>query len=94
MIVQFKNSQGVHRECKVGFSWTIFFFGGFPFLFRGMALHGALFIVAGFFTAGISNLIICFIGNKMTAKYYLENGYARTGDNWDYANRKWGLSPG
>ena len=40
MLVKFRNEMGINREVKVGFSWTSFFFGGFPFLFRGMPLHG------------------------------------------------------
>lgn len=89
MKVSFKNQSGVLREVKVGFSWTIFFFGGIPFLFRGMPLHGVAFIIAGLITFGFSNLILSFIGNKMTAKYYLENGYSQYGAGWDYAGPKW-----
>ena len=40
MFVQLSNETGVVREVKVGASWTAFFFGGFPFFFRGMAIQG------------------------------------------------------
>lgn len=89
MNVKFKNPAGVLREVKIGFSWTIFFFGGFPFLFRGLPLHAVGFIIASIATWGISNLIMAFIGNKMTAKYYLENGYLPYGQGWDYAGPTW-----
>lgn len=91
MKVSVKNQAGVLRETKIGFSWTIFFFGGFPFFFRGMPLHAVGFIIAGILTWGLSNIIMAFIGNKMTAKYYLENGYLPYGAGWDYAGPKWGI---
>lgn len=91
MKVAFKNQAGVLRDAKVGFSWTVFFFGGLPFFFRGMPLHAVGFIIAGLITWGISNIIVAFIGNKMTAKYYLENGYLPYGQGWDYAGPTWGI---
>lgn len=91
MRVRFVNDVGIVRRVKVGFSWTAFFFGGFPFLFRGMPFHGFGFIVIAFLTFGVSNLILCFIINKMTAQYYLEHGYKPIGSGWDIAGRKWGV---
>ena len=92
MLVKFRNEMGINREVKVGFSWTSFFFGGFPFLFRGMPLHGLGWIFLAIITFGISNLILCFIINKQTAVYYLENGYKPEGPNWDVAASKWDVS--
>ncbi|MBI4984844.1 MAG: hypothetical protein HZC24_05745, partial [Rhodocyclales bacterium] len=62
MKVAFKNPGGVVRQVKVGFSWTILFFGGFPFFFRGMPLHAVGFIIAGLVTMGVSNIVLAFIG--------------------------------
>ena len=46
-------------------------------------------------TSGIAaifvHILLAFLGNKMTATHYLERGYKRTGDGWDYANAKWGF---
>ena len=92
MLVKFRNEMGINREVKVGFSWTSFFFGGFPFLFRGMPLHGLGWIFLAIITFGISNLILSFIINKQTAVYYLENGYKPEGPNWDVAASKWDVS--
>ena len=92
MLVQFKNDVGINREVKVGFSWTSFFFGGFPFLFRGMPVHGIGWIFLALITFGISNLVICFIINKQTAVHYLENGYRPVGTNWDVDASTWGIS--
>lgn len=91
MEVSFKNNAGVVRSVKVGFSWTIFFFGGFPFFFRGLSLHAVAFVVLGILTWGISNVLLAFIGNKMTARHYLENGYLPYGNGWDYAGPTWGV---
>ena len=92
MLVKFKNEVGINREVKVGFSWTSFFFGGFPFLFRGMPVHGISWIFLSIITFGISNLVLCFIINKQTAVHYLENGYKPVGSNWDVAASTWGIS--
>lgn len=92
MMVQFKNDIGINREVKIGFSWTSFFFGGFPFLFRGMPVHGLGWIFLAIITFGISNLVLCFIINKQTAVHYLENGYKPMGSNWDVAASAWGIN--
>ncbi len=43
------------------------------------------------FVVFFCNLVLAFMGNKMTATHYLERGYKRTGTGWDYANAKWGF---
>jgi len=86
-----ENQAGVIRQVKVGFSWTAFFFGGFPFFFRGMAVQGIIWIVLAIVTGGLSNLVLMFIINKQTAHYYLENGYNPTGAGWDVAGATWGI---
>ena len=91
MMVAMTNYAGSLRQVKVGFSWTAFFFGGFPFFFRGMATHGVIWIVLAVITFGISNLILMFIINKQTAHHYLENGYRPSGEGWDVAGEKWGI---
>lgn len=90
--VQFKNSSGLTREVKVGFSWTAFFFGGLPFFFRGMPMYGFCWIALAIVTFGISNLFLMFMINKMTAHYYLEHGYEPVGEGWDVAGPKWGVA--
>ncbi len=92
MHVSMQNDAGLTRQVKVGFSWTSFFFGGLPFFFRGMPVHGIIWIVASMFTLGISNIFLMFIINKQTAHYYLERGYAPVGPGWDVAGPRWGVS--
>jgi hypothetical protein len=87
-----KNESGVIRDVKVGFSWTVFFFGGIPFFFRGMPFHALTVFVGSFMTLGAVNVIMCWIANKMTATYYLEHGYKPIGEGWDVAGPKWSVS--
>ena len=92
MIVSMKNENGLVRQVKVGFSWTSFFFGGFPFFFRGMPVHGLVWVIISLITCGISNLYLMFVINRQTAHYYLEHGYKPVGEGWDFASAKWGIS--
>jgi hypothetical protein len=84
MRVRLKNSAGVTKEVKVGFSWTTFFFGFFPALIRGdlkwAMIMFILSIAVGMFTLGfgawIPGLIFSFVYNKIYIKELLEKGYA------------------
>ncbi|MBH5318790.1 DUF2628 domain-containing protein [Paenibacillus sp. GSMTC-2017] len=83
MHVQLINAAGGLKSVKVGFSWTTFFFGFFPALFRGDLKWAAImFLTAsaiGFFTLGfgawIPGIIFSFIYNNMYIKELLEKGY-------------------
>jgi hypothetical protein len=105
MNVQLKNDAGVTRQVKVGFSWTAFFFGGIPFFFRGLPMHGGLYVgLVILLIAGapkehqlkalvqVANIVLGFLMNKLTVQYYLKNGYKPIGDGWDLAAKKWNLS--
>ena len=59
----------------LGFSWTTFFFGFFVPLFRGDAKWIVIMLIAGFFSMGISNLIFCFIYNKIYTESLLRDGF-------------------
>ncbi|MFX3631495.1 MAG: DUF2628 domain-containing protein [Candidatus Pristimantibacillus sp.] len=83
MHVQLKNAAGGLKRVKVGFSWTTFFFGFFPALFRGDLKWAAIMFITsvaiGIFTLGfgawIPGIIFSFIYNKMYIKELLEKGY-------------------
>ncbi|MBM7551169.1 DUF2628 domain-containing protein [Thalassobacillus pellis] len=83
MKVRLKNEAGVTKEVKAGFSWTTFFFGFFPALFRGDLKWAAImFITAalvGAFTLGfgawIPGIIFSFVYNKIYIKDLMEKGY-------------------
>ncbi|WP_163099363.1 DUF2628 domain-containing protein [Peribacillus alkalitolerans] len=83
MNVRLKNAAGVVKEVKVGFSWTTFFFGFFPALFRGDLKWAAImFIMAAVvggitlgFGAWIPGIIFSFVYNKIFIKELLDKGY-------------------
>ncbi|MDQ0195855.1 DUF2628 domain-containing protein [Paenibacillus wynnii] len=83
MHVRLSNNAGVIKEVKVGFSWTTFFFGFFPALFRGDLKWAAIMLITaiavGIFTAGIGawipGIIFSFVYNKVFIKEMLEKGY-------------------
>lgn len=74
--VMMKNpTTGLTKKGYVGFSWTYLFFGGLVPLFRGEISTGALHLVLSILTAGISNLIFCFLYNKQFMHRLIEAGY-------------------
>lgn len=78
-----ENEMGLIKEVKIGFSWTTFFFGFFPALFRGDLKWAAIIFVAtlaiGSFTLGLCSWIVtivfAFIYNKLYIKDLIEKGY-------------------
>ena len=65
----------VIKQAPVGFSWTVFFFGFFPPLFRGDWKWAIVMLVAALCTFGISTLVFMFIYNKLFVKSLLDSGY-------------------
>jgi hypothetical protein len=90
---------GIVKTGYFGFSWTSFFFGGFPALMRGdvwiglAVLAGSL--VASAFSAGllwfVVGLIWAFIYNKRYTLGLLEQGYVFDDDPRQVADAKRGL---
>ncbi|WP_050615546.1 hypothetical protein [Bacillus testis] len=88
MKARLTNDAGVTKEVKIGFSWTTFFFGFFPALFRGDLKWAAIMfitgILAGVFTLGfgawIPGIIFSFVYNKINIKELLEKGYRPADD--------------
>lgn len=85
-----------------GFSWTSFFFGGFPAIFRGDVLLGLGVIIGsmilGAFSLGLGGLLLnivwAFIYNKMYTRKLIEAGYefADTAPVIDEAKRALGVA--
>ncbi|MCI1284287.1 DUF2628 domain-containing protein [Lacticaseibacillus songhuajiangensis] len=84
MFVTLTNARtGQARQAKIGFSWTTFFFGFFPALFRSdwkwALIIAVLQIATGAFTFGIStgiiSIIFAFIYNKLYINDLIANGY-------------------
>lgn len=72
---------GISREVKAGFSWTVFFFGAFPFAFRGQWGWFFLTILLCVCTWGLAGFVIAFFANKITARWLAENGWKVTAGN-------------
>lgn len=84
MKVNLSNSTGAVKAIKVGFSWTTFFFGFLPALFRGdlkwAIIILAIEIVLGTFTVGIgawaTGVVFAFIYNKLYINDLMKKGYS------------------
>ena len=84
---------GIVKDGYYGFSWTTFFFGFFPSLFRGdfITFIGGFIIsvIIAIFTLGFGALFINIIWAFMYNKYYtrklLERGFAFAGGDGDNA---------
>ncbi|WP_028983290.1 hypothetical protein [Sporolactobacillus terrae] len=83
MKASLKNSAGVIKQVKVGFSWTTFFFGLFPALFRGDLKWFFIMLIAeialGSFTFGLGasivGIVFSFIYNKIYIKELLDKNW-------------------
>ncbi len=66
---------GISKAGFYGFSWTTFFFGGFPALFRGDIVIGLVVVVLNMFTFWIAGFIWSFFYNKHYTIKLVEKGY-------------------
>ena len=74
--IQFENpNTGAIKEAPVGFSWTVFFFGFFPPLFRGDWKWAVIIFLLACITMTFSNLVFMFIYNKLYIKELIGSGY-------------------
>ena len=63
------------KKAPIGFSWTMFFWGGWPAIFRQDWLWGIALILACIFTWGIAGVVCAFFYNKVYAKSLFDKGY-------------------
>ena len=66
---------GETRTAPVGFSWTVFFFGFFPPLFRSDWKWAVILFLIGWLTVGFSNLVFSFLYNKLYLKDLIAAGF-------------------
>tara|TARA_B100000929_G_C15200882_1_gene315735 strand:+ start:209 stop:526 length:318 start_codon:yes stop_codon:yes gene_type:complete len=65
----------VVKQAPVGFSWTVFFWGFFPPIFRGDWKFCIIILLCAAITFGFSNLVFAFIYNKLYISGLLDEGY-------------------
>jgi hypothetical protein len=79
---------GIRKTGFYGFSWTTFFFGGLPALFRGDIIIGLIVIVLGLLTWWIAGIIWAFFYNKQYTLKLIEKGYEFVGTDEEIAAAK------
>ena len=74
--IMFENPHtGAIKEAPVGFSWTVFFFGFFPPLFRGDWKWAVITFILAMITFGLSSIVFMFIYNKLYIKDLIGSGF-------------------
>lgn len=79
---------GISKTGFYGFSWTTFFFGGIPALFRGDIITGLIVVVLGILTWWIAGVVWAFFYNKHYTIKLVEKGYAFVGTDEEIAAAK------
>lgn len=75
MIIRLQDKVGQLRTAKVGFSWTVFFFGFFVPICRGDAKWAIIMFVACVLSVGLANLVFCFTYNGTFVRGLLSQGF-------------------
>lgn len=74
--IQLRHTQsGVMKTGLYGFSWTTFFFSGFPALIRGDLVTGVLVLLLSFSSLWIVAIVWAFLYNRVYTTRLLESGY-------------------
>ncbi len=73
------------RQGFMGFSWTKFFWGPFPAAFRSDWKRFMIILLLSIISVGFSNLVFCFIYNKLHIKNLIQDGF-RPEDSEDFTN--------
>jgi NADH:ubiquinone oxidoreductase subunit H len=63
------------KKVPLGFSWTTFFFGGWPAVIRQDWIPGCVLIALCLFTYGLAGVVAAFLYNNYYAKSLLEKGF-------------------
>lgn len=91
MKVFMKNQFGARKQVKVGFSWTMLFFGCFVPLIRGDWKWAIISFLVSFATAGIAWFVLPFIYNKIYIKNLVETGWVPADETAANAFRSKGI---
>ncbi len=75
-MIRLRHAQsGIVTTGFYGFSWTTLFFSGFPALFRGDILTGAIVLALSASSFWIAALVWAFFYNRVYTSRLLERGY-------------------
>ena len=69
------NDEGMLKEVKIGFSWTMLFFGALVPLHRTDWLHLLISLILTYLTQGLSWIAYPFIYNRLYIKKLLSKGW-------------------
>ena len=75
MIIRLEDQAGQLRTAKVGFSWTVFFFGFCVPIFRGDAKWAVIMFVTSVLTLWLANMIFCFTYNGTHIRDLMSKGF-------------------
>lgn len=76
---------GQMREAPIGYSWTMFFFGFFPPIFRGDWVAALILILLSCVLLFLPALVLSFFYNKMYLRRMINEGFEATGGTADLA---------
>lgn len=80
------NEQGVTKEVKKGFSWTMLFFGAFVPLVRGDIKWCLITLIGAILTGGLLWFIFPFFYNKLYIQDLQNKGYIIKNDYYRNKN--------
>lgn len=75
MRIHLRNPIGRIKQVKIGFSWTMLFFGVFVPLFRGDLKWTILILISVIITSGLAWFVFPFIYNRMYINGLLDKGW-------------------
>lgn len=75
MIVTLVNGDGQLRTAKVGFSWTVFFFGFLVPICRGDVKWTVIMFLASVLTVFLAQIVLSFMYNGIYIRELLNKGY-------------------
>ncbi len=75
MKIKMTNELGFEKEVKMGFSWTVFFFGPIALAIREQYIEAILCLIIGTLTMGIYQIYLAFTANEKLYRKLRENGY-------------------
>lgn len=75
MVIKLENETGLQKQAKLGFSWTMLFFGFLVPAFRGDLKWAIITFLVSLATLGIAWLVLPFIYNKKYIEGLLEKSY-------------------